>query len=576
MSEIPPSPSLPSETPTWHRWLLPAILLIAFGIRLLGIGWGLPNDLHDQSYHPDEQVIWTYAQQIEPAKLDFTPGFYNYGTLYLTVMRVTTDVVMAYRGGPDANDPSSVWQFVGACHLAGRIISSVAGAIACALIFAMLRRVTHLIGACVGGLLAAFAPAWVVHSRFQTVDALAVCLLVASLYASVRLLDDPKPQKWALWAGVFAGLSTGTKYTGVLALLALGAALALRPKGAEPVPNRGKLFGLGAAVWLGCFFLATPGIFLETSAFIRDFKYEMWHTATGHGLIFERTGPAFVHHVINLAQGLHPLPVLVGFGGLLMALITRQKFALVIVAFTLPYYILIGRAEIAFIRYTLPLIVLLPVFIGWLAGEMHSRGGRGKLVTGLAMVCVGAAALTAMDFTTVMSRPDPRDGLVGWFRKESSPETTVGLVSDPWFYTPAFFKSSAMMRGRNRQQWEEMMATSGPRVVQFLPEDPRERYDWDIRLLTSMQPDFVVFSSFEVGPVSRLSNITGTYIEVDRFREFHTLLEADYEQVMPAPPAGSPSLAERYRMANQLVHDLEYVRPLYWVWKRKPTASPTP
>ena len=133
-----------------------------------------------------------------------------------------------------------------------------------------------------------------------------------------------------------------------------------------------------------------------------------------------------------------------------------------------------------------------------------------------------------------------------------------------------------MMRGRQRMQWEEMFATSGPRVVQFLPEDPRERYDWDLRLLTTLQPDYVVFSSFEVGPVSRLSTITGTYIEVDRFREFHTMLEADYEQVMPAPPTGSPSLAERYRMANQLVHDLEYVRPLYWVWKRKPTVSPTP
>lgn len=575
MSENPPSPLSPPETPSWFRWLLPAVLIVAFGFRLMGISWGLPNDLHDQSYHPDEQVIWAYAQQIEPTKLDFTPGFYNYGTLYLTVMRVTTDVVMAYRGGPDPADPSSVWQFVGACHLAGRVISALAGAITCGLVFLLLRRVTHPIGAAVGGFMAAFAPAFVVHSRFQTVDALAVCLLMASLYASVRLLDEPKVLKWAIWAGVFAGLSTGTKYTGMLALFALGVALLLRSRQDAEV-SIAKPLGIGVLAWAAAFFVATPGILLESAAFMRDFQYEMVHTKTGHGLIFERAGSAFLLHIMNLVQGMHPLPVLLGFGGLIGALVMKQRFAWIVLAFALPYFFLIGRAEIAFIRYTLPLIVLCAVFAGWLAGEMHLRAGRGRWVTAAAILSVGVAALTAMDFTTVMMRPDPRDTLAKWFRTQSQPETMVGLVSDPWFYTPALFKSSAMMRGRQTQQWTEMMGMSGPRVVQYIPQDPNDRHDWDVRLLDEARPDYVVFSSFEVGPVSRLSGIEGVYPEVDRFRAFHAILEREYDLVMPAKLREGASLAEQYREASLLVHDLEYVRPLYWVWKRKTAPSPTP
>ncbi len=580
MSENLPNPSSPLDDPNapWIRWLLPVVLLVAFGVRLIGIGWGLPNELHNQTYHPDEQVIWSYAQAIEPTKLDFTPGFYNYGTLYLTVMRITTDVVSVYRGGPDPQNPDSVWAFVGACHLAGRYVSAIAGTIACALIFLMLRRVTHPIGAAIGGLLAALAPAWVVHSRFQTVDALAVCLLVASLYASVRLLDDPQPVKWALWAGAFAGLSTGTKYTGALVLLALAVALVVRSKQGDSAVAVPKVLGMGVLVWLGTFFVATPGVLLETGAFLRDFRYEMLHTATGHGLIFERAPSGFFYNLLNLLQGLHPIPVFAGIAGLVMAVLTKQRFAWVVLAFAVPYYVLIGRAEISFIRYTLPLIVLMPIFVGWLAGEMHQRGGRARIVTGLSFFCIWAAAMPTIDFSFAMSGTDPRDQLANYFKRESQPTTTVGLVSDPWYYTPALFKNTATMRGKQRlwQQWEEMAATTAPRPVQYIPPNPDERHDWDVRLIDEARPDYIVFSSFEVGPVSRLSDYPNDYVEVRRFLEFHARLEAEYAVVnVPEPPAGT-NLKQRYQAANYLVHDLEYVRPLYWVWKRKSPESPTP
>jgi hypothetical protein len=43
------------------------VFLFAFLIRLPGITWGLPNALHNQSYHPDEQVIFSYSQGVDIA-----------------------------------------------------------------------------------------------------------------------------------------------------------------------------------------------------------------------------------------------------------------------------------------------------------------------------------------------------------------------------------------------------------------------------------------------------------------------------------------------------------------------------
>ena len=103
------------------------IFLGALVIRLVGIDWGLPNNIRAFSLHPDEQVNLIYARQIEPLKFKFTPGFYNYGTLYLTLLRIVSDVVGTYAGGFD--QAGNLTPFgMGQVHLAGRILNSLFGA----------------------------------------------------------------------------------------------------------------------------------------------------------------------------------------------------------------------------------------------------------------------------------------------------------------------------------------------------------------------------------------------------------------------------------------------------------------
>ena len=85
--------------------LLPlAIFLIAFLVRLPGIGWGLKNDLRNASLHPDETPNFGYSRSVVPALGRFTPGFYNYGTLYLTAFSIASDVATGYTGAPKTKE----------------------------------------------------------------------------------------------------------------------------------------------------------------------------------------------------------------------------------------------------------------------------------------------------------------------------------------------------------------------------------------------------------------------------------------------------------------------------------------
>lgn len=553
------------------RFLGPLLFLFAFGLRLIAIGWGLPNDLHNQSYHPDEQVIWQVSQRIKPTELDFSPDFYNYGTLYLTTMRIASDVVAGYGGGAVTTGVSpevaakSYWDYMARCHLAGRVLSALFGAGLALIVYLIGKRVMSEFGAVIAGLTSAIAPGLVVHSRFQTVDMLATFLFAVSVYFSVRLLDgaaewDKAALKLVGLAGLFAGLSAGTKYTGILALgSVIGACyLCQRPKPLRAIALSSALAALG-------FFVATPGALFDRAAFIRDFTYELGHTASGHGLVFEGYGSGFAVHLGNLATTLTPLVLVLAIIGLCLALYKRQRWAIVTAISCLLVYIAIGRAEVLFLRYVFPLTVALCLGLGWLAHSAQTVGGRWRFAVAGVMLVLGNGLSVAWQWTSAMLL-DPRDVMVRYL-KDQGQGKSVGLVSDPWFYSPPFFPDSTINRGLFKFQQEEMQKTANPRVFRYVPEIPDERYDWDTRLLDA-KPDFVAFSSFEAGDPARLARLSNLRPEVallvSRFNAFHDRLESEYEIV-----GSSGDMRRRYAIDALTPHDMMYVRPSLYLWKRK-------
>lgn len=549
------------------------MFVVALAIRLVGIGWGLKNDLHNQSYHPDEEVIFMYSQGVDPAHLKFTPGFYNYGTLYLTTLRVASDMTAAYTGGPDLKNADSKWSYIARCNFAGRIISAFAGAGTALVVFFLLLRLSSLIAAGFGAGMLAVAPAHVVHSRFQTVDVLAVLFLALSALYALKVIpkdgDEPfTPKqilKWVVLSGVFAGLSAGTKYTGILGVITVLVVLFAYYR-ADVIKN--GLIALAAAI--GAFVVTCPGFLLDNEAFMRDFKYEMLHTSTGHGLVFEGTASGFVFHFANLLQGLGTIATFVGIGALVYAAYRRQIWAIALLGFMVPYYILIGRAEVKFIRYTFPLYVGLAVGFGWAVAKGHEHRKYGRYLVGAGILAIGGVdyggLIGTVRFTGYMTGEDPRDAAARYLKDQakSNPNMVVGLPEDPWFWSAPLFPDSTISRGSMspKHRLAEMQLATAPRETFYIgPEGNPTQFD--TRLITDTKPDFITASTLETADPFRLKGRKDISSEgqalAKQYWDFSRALQEAYD-----PDRG-------FGDDLNIVQDLAYVQPRVYVWKRKTT-----
>lgn len=542
------------------------VFAVALLVRLLGIQWGLANGLHNQSFHPDEDVNWRYSQLMDPAHGNFTPGFYGYGTLYFTLLNVSTSVTAAYTGAPKAG--SEDWAFISRCLLAGRILSALFGAGLAVCAFAMAWLAGGQIAAWIAGGMLAFSPGLVVHSRFATVDMLAAMLIGLAGVCAFKLIADADLDRravirLALLGGIYAGLSAGTKYTGILAIFMIWAALGLVHRTHF---WRGLLVSLGAAV--AAFVISTPGCVLDSKRFIAGVMEEMVHTSTGHGLVFVGTSNGFVFQISNLILGVGFLCTAAGGIWLVWRGYKKAAWALVLLAFALPTYILIGRSAVKFYRYSIPLAIPIAVSIGLLASEADRTQWKGKAalaLSGCAVVGIFGGGLRGTStFTAAMMSQDPRDQAGAYLKANTAKGEQVGLVSDPWFWSPSVFPNTGLARMVPFQVRDHFRAVaSNPTVVQYVPPDPGQRLQWDPRLITDLSPEYITFSDFEYSDFARLSaeGNPGHNVDVDRWRAFMDLLRKHYR------------LEKVFGYQTDLVEDLRYVMPTVYVWKRNSPTS---
>lgn len=538
-----------------------ALFAIAFGLRLAGIGWGLPNEHRFQSLHPDEQLIYLAGTQTPY----FRPGFYNYGTLYFTLIHAANDAGMSY-GWVPVGDDVPLWQTQGAGIETGRIVSALSGAATVSIVFATLLLITGSLGAYIGAVAMLLAPGHVVHSRFQTTDVFAAMLIALAAYLLVRAVTaESKPAiRQCAAIGLVVGLAAGAKYTGALLLLPALYVLYVRK-------SELKAFaGLIAAVLLG-FVVATPGSILEWGAFLQGVTFEMGHTASGHGLVFVDTPPGVIYHFWNMAEAFGFLPLLFGIAGLLWAGISKRPWALAAALFCVVYYVLIGSAEVKFLRYVFPLLPFLAVGLGYLAGRCHEEKGWKRAITGIVILLVGITSATtagAFTLTRLMTTPDPRDQAADWFRDKTPAETTIGLVSDPWFYSPPLFPNIGLLSPSDRLQ----AMKDNPRVVRYIAPDG-EKKDWDVRLLDE-PPTYIVFSSFEFLDHDRLSEPNFVAF-IEKMRTLYNFAGIFWgpEPAFSKTEAGSEFdrnmlrviMRERYPKT----HDMMYIRPTICVFVLK-------
>jgi hypothetical protein len=237
----------------------------------------------------------------------------------------------------------------------------------------------------------------------------------------------------------------------------------------------------------------------------------------------------------------------------------------VLLAFAVPYYLLIGSFQVKFARYTLPLLPPLCLWIGAAIAEWCSshrplpRVRRWPTVARACTALVGASTLMfAVALDGVMLRPDTRTAAAEWVSSHTGPATTVALASPPWFYTPPLTPTIGLTH---------ILSTFGT------PASLPDRYPvvapgqglLSAEALTDRRPDLVILSEFENRDALRAARVTGQENEMSALQRS---LERDYAiaQTFQSRPAIGPFSWFGHRAPP---HDVMYIMPTVRVYERR-------
>jgi 4-amino-4-deoxy-L-arabinose transferase-like glycosyltransferase len=577
-SSASPEPAL-SGTPV--RWAyaagLLAIAALALLLRIIGMHWGIPTGTRFYPLHPDEPDIIYAALQVDFAHQQLSPRFFNYGSLYLYLCRLTIDIVAALGGLMPVPPPSARavewhdfaavhWQDFATIHLLGRSVTVAMAVATVVATGAAARRAFSPAAGILAALALALAPLHVMHAHFMTVDVPATMWVAVAFCCSLRVLGTPR-RGWFAASGAAAGLAAGTKYNAGLVLLAALAAVALAARCAAPKDRR-EIAGAGVFYTLlaaaAAFVLATPGILIDSDTFWANLNFERAHVAQGHGYLFVGTAPAWWYHITDsLAPGLGWPLLLLCAAGVVYALQRREPADLLLLAFVVPYYALIGISQVKFARYTLPLFPPLCMWAGrgiagwggW-AGPRR-RGFAEALIRSLVVAVAAYTVCYALAIDGVMARTDNRDAAAAWLKTKAT-ATTVALAAPPWFWTPPVTPSIGLTHGLVRFGTPPQL----PRDYDL--ETPVDGFRLTPEELAARRPRYVVVTQFDEDDL-RAARAVGQEFPMLRLQR---ALDRDYQPAVTfasAPRIGPLSWFTR----KPPPHDMLYPMPRVTIYERR-------
>ena len=374
---------------TLPRSLLLFAIVLGAALRFYGLQFGLP-----QPFHPDELQKAHFLNQMMRSGT-VNPHFSLQPPLLL-YFSWGMSIVLKFLGffPEDA---------IARNLLAGRTVNALFGIASLPLLYACGRRLfnSELTGA-VAALFLAVAPLHVTNSRYMKEDVIFLTFVLACLLALLKAVDT-KRLGYLYLAGLLAGISVGSKYTGIVSIaLILGSPWLLSPEMKLVPAWRWLGHALLAALLMPIGFLLTvPYAILDPDqlAFMFEgFRNESHHAMNGHmGLKVSAGSQLWMFHFSrSIIPGFGLIPTVIGLFGCGLAIWRWQSRGLFVVALVLLFYL---PAEWALSkpppqpdRYVLacvPFLALLTAeFIVTLTAAYR---GRSPVVQPLLLVLIAAA-----------------------------------------------------------------------------------------------------------------------------------------------------------------------------------------
>ncbi len=281
-----PDDAMIRRTRRARRAALVALFLAALALRVWGMGFGLP-----QQVHPDEPNLVERAVNIG-LKHDFNMSYFlwpNFMIYMLYFEYIAAGHIAGFLGIFPRVDDFLVKYYIdpGLFMWMGRLTATVfcLGGMAC--IYQLGKKVSGIPAGIAAALLMAFNLLFVTHSRYIAPDLPAACLMIYVWLCLIYYTDSGRTGM--LYSAAFVGgVAMSTKYNAALILVPVIIAALSNvqrwPKGDVPGLRR-RLFGytlLCIALFVLGFVLFTPFSVLDYREFMKQVSYQAGLQYLGH------------------------------------------------------------------------------------------------------------------------------------------------------------------------------------------------------------------------------------------------------------------------------------------------------
>jgi len=407
-------------------WLLAAITILGFGLRLWSLDYGLPG-----VFNMDERPILDRALTF--AKGDPNPHNFLYPTLYLyalfaweALFFVVGRLVGAF--GSLADFQNAFFVDPSMHVLAGRALTVAFGTLTIPATYLFGARLYGRAAGLAAALFMAAAPLAVRDAHYIKLD-VPTTLFVALAHAGLAaiVVDDSWARRRRSWmlAGAAAGLAISTQYyAGILAVPFVAVAIADMRRSGRPLTSLRLLSWAGIAT-IAAFAATSPFFVLEPSVIVRDFR-ELRAVdidrAVGIGMF-----SSFWPYARLLATGASGFPVFwLATAGSLIALITAWRRGILLVALPVAFMLFLSNTFPAS-RYLNIMLPCIAVAAGYAVSFIGSRLPT-RLLPATAALAVAAAIPAAADsvrWDRFFATDDTRTEAARFIEREVPPGATI-------------------------------------------------------------------------------------------------------------------------------------------------------
>jgi hypothetical protein len=450
--------------------LVVAVLAFAFGLRVWGIGFGLPY-----AYHPDESTYVSQALNLGAGIIGRQPnptGFSNilfgeYAGYYLAghftgFFSSTSAFEQAYRADPSA--------FL----ILGRLTSALLGTLTVLVVYWMGIRLNRRM---VGWLAALFLAVAFLHVRdsHYGVPDIATTFFVSLAVLFCVIASQKHSNRYLGLAAAATGYAIATKWSvwpiGFPLLIALGMQLWWRSHHMTAPVSRQLLLGLALAFcFLAGFALGGFELFIKPATYLEYALREARAGEAGGFGLWQIDGVSgWEFYVKTLLYGLDAILLSLGVIGLvrraILGVARREVASILLIAFPLIYFIVMGSTQHYFARYALPLIPFIMVGAAEIVIVVHDWlvAKNRSLAWGITALLVAAALVTPLlnciQHDILLTQTDTRTIAKDWI--EANIPAGAKIAADWPIHTPPLATAEQSVPGSSAVYDVQYIGNSG-------------------------------------------------------------------------------------------------------------------